>query len=133
MIQLIPYGFSEVAYEAVVKGNSVEYSIDNVAPGVYTLKVMKEGHRGYEAKIVVTGDVVRDVTLSLLPTGDFSQGDINLDGGVNSVDSNLLRRIVASAYSVEAGSDAALAADLNGDGQINSIDSNLLKRKVAGQ
>ena len=67
------------------------------------------------------------------PKPKYAPGDINLDGQVNSIDSNLLKRIIASAYTVESGSDSAIAADFNGDGAVNSIDSNLLKRKVAGQ
>ena len=60
-------------------------------------------------------------------------GDVNLDGQVNSIDSNLLKRSVAGEYQIDEASPAAVNADINGDGQINSIDSNLLKRMVAGE
>ena len=53
-----------------------------------------------------------------------------LDGQINSVDSNLLKRIVANTYKVEAGSVAQQAADLDSNGTINAVDSNLLKRKL---
>ena len=60
-------------------------------------------------------------------------GDVNLDGAVNAVDSNLLRRCVGGAYTIEVGSDSFKSADINGDGAINAVDSNMLKRMVAGQ
>lgn len=60
-------------------------------------------------------------------------GDVNLDGAVNAVDSNLLKRSIAGEYYIDSASDNAKAADINGDGQINAVDSNLLKRTIAGE
>ena len=36
MLHLIPEGFSEVAYETIVKGNTVDYYFADVATGTYT-------------------------------------------------------------------------------------------------
>ena len=44
ILQLIPEGYSEAAYETVVIGNNVDYKFSNVATGTYILKVMKENH-----------------------------------------------------------------------------------------
>ena len=117
---------------AILSGNSERFVFNGLEKGTYTLRVVKSGHRQYSATITLTDrNVTHDVTLQEL--GDILLGDVNLDGQVNSIDSNLLKRSVAGEYIIESGSPAALNADINGDGQINSIDSNLLKRKVAGQ
>jgi len=132
ILQLIPEGMSEPAYEVIVYGNSCEYCFAGVPQGTYSLVVKKEGHKTYNATVTVSQfDVIRNVELVQI-TGDASAGDVNPDGIINSMDSNLLRRIIASAYFVEEGSAEAIAADVNGDGSINAVDSNLLKRMIAG-
>ena len=59
-------------------------------------------------------------------------GDINGDGVLNSIDSNLLKRALSAQLVFDDDSMAAKAADINGDGVLNSIDANLLKRMLAG-
>ena len=133
-VRLYAEGSMAANRTVTVKGNTAGYCFTNVPAGTYTLKVTKAGHQTFEGKIVVSdSDVVRNVALSLVPNGEALIGDVNLDGQVNSIDSNLLKRSVAGEYLIDAGSPAALNADINGDGQINSIDSNLLKRMVAGE
>jgi hypothetical protein len=133
-VRLYAEGSMAANRTVTVKGNTAGYCFTNVPAGTYTLKVTKAGHQTFEGKIVVSdSDVVRNVTLSLVPNGEALIGDVNLDGQVNSIDSNLLKRSVAGEYQIDAASPAALNADINGDGQINSIDSNLLKRMVAGE
>ena len=79
-IQLIEQGQSEAAYEAVVKGNSATYSIANVLPGTYTMKVMKKNHVTREYTITVgSSNVTQDVKIHL-------KGDINGDGKITIVD-----------------------------------------------
>ena len=132
-VQLIEQGLTEPAYETVVKGNTANYSFASVAAGTYTLKVTKNGHKTYTATVTVSdGDVIHNVELESIST-EVLIGDVNRDGQVNSIDSNLLKRSVAGEYMIDAASPAALNADINGDGQTNSIDSNLLKRMVAGE
>jgi len=131
-VQLLKYGQSTPVCEAVISGYAASFSFPYIASGEYTLKVLKEGHVEYSATIyLLSEDVVHNVSLERIP-GEVMYGDVNLDGNVNSVDSNLIRRIVASAYTVESGSASAVAADVNGDGMINAVDSNMLKRIVVG-
>ncbi len=55
-------------------------------------------------------------------------GDLNGDGIVSAIDSNLLKRIVAGASTA----DELESSDVNGDGTVNAIDSNVLRRIIAG-
>ena len=67
-------------YEAVVKGNSASYAFDAVAPGTYTMKVMKNNHVTREYTVTVGAEnVTQDVKIHL-------KGDINGDGKVNTSD-----------------------------------------------
>ena len=102
------------------------------ADGYTFLGWYTEGGQKYDFSKPVTGDITLIAKFKKNVSGDVLIGDVNLDGQVNSIDSNLLKRSVAGEYIIESGSPAALNADINGDGQINSIDSNLLKRMVAG-
>lgn len=112
-------------------GNSVKYAFRGIEAGSYTLRITKSGHRPYSASVnLVDKNVTRDVTLSLL--GDVLLGDVDLNGKVNSADSNLLKRMIAGSYYVEVGSDSFKAGDIDGDGKLNSVDSNTLKRIIAG-
>lgn len=64
---------------------------------------------------------------------EYVSGDIDGDGKVNALDSNLLKRVFTGSYPAKAGSVAALAADMDGDGKITAIDSNKLSRKILGE
>ena len=131
-IQLLPFGLNEPAYETIVIGNDVEYSIDNVAAGKYNVKAIKADHVTYTATITVSNSaLIHNIELKKMPE-DILLGDIDMNGKVNSVDSNLLKRIIGGLYYVSEGSPESLAADFDCDGRINSVDSNLLKRKIAG-
>ncbi len=55
-------------------------------------------------------------------------GDINGDGLVTAIDSNLLKRILAGASIT----DSVPEADINGDSQVNAVDSNIIRRIIAG-
>ena len=80
ILQLIAEGFSESDYEVFVKGNTAEYSIEGVASGTYTMKVMKQNHVTREYTVTVsTENVTQDVKIHL-------KGDINGDGRVNTSD-----------------------------------------------
>jgi len=133
-VRLYAEGSATADYTVTVKGNTAGYCFTEIPAGTYTLKVTKAGHQTFEGKIVVSdSDVVRNVTLSLVPNGEALVGDVNCDGTVNAVDSNLLKRAIAGEYYIESGSKAFANADMDGNGAINAVDSNLLKRKVAGQ
>ena len=61
---------------------------------------------------------------------DIIPGDIDLDGKVTPVDSNIISRHFTGL--INFNEDQKIAADLNEDGNINAIDSNLLKRRLVG-
>lgn len=65
------------AYTVTVTGNTVNYSIENVEAGTYTMKVSKANHvtREYEV-VVASADVVQDVKIYL-------EGDVTNDGAVD--------------------------------------------------
>lgn len=71
-------------------------------------------------------------TIKPTPTGhtEFTYGDLNDDGRVNSTDYALLRRYILNT--IEEFSVPKEAADLNGDGRVNSTDYNILKRYLLG-
>ena len=61
---------------------------------------------------------------------DLILGDVNCDGIVNSMDSNLLKRAMAAMVIMNG--EQEKAADINGDGEINPKDSYILKMIMAG-
>lgn len=63
------------------------------------------------------------------PLTPWMKGDLNNDGVVNAIDSNLIKRILVGFPTTEQAVDAA---DVNRDGHVNAQDSNALKRIVAG-
>ena len=117
-IQLIASGASEAAYEAVIQGNTASYSIAGVAPGTYTMKVMKKNHVEREYTVTVgSSNVVQDVKIHL-------KGDINGDGKVNTSDVNRAN-LHAKGKNILTGYEFA-CADVNGDGKVNTSDVNRL-------
>ena len=115
-VQLTESGASEAAYETVVKGNSATYSIANVLPGTYTMKVMKNNHVAREYTVTVgSSNVTQDVKIHL-------KGDVTGDGKVNTKDWN---RIYDHVEETSLLTDYALACgDVNGDGKVNTKDWN---------
>ena len=113
-IQLIKSGTSEAAYEAVVKGNSAEYSISKVAPGTYTMKVMKNNHVTREYTVTVsTENVTQDVKIHL-------KGDITGDGKVNTFD--IVKMNLHAKKKTELTGYELLCGDITGDGKVNTFD-----------
>lgn len=85
-VQLIEAGLPEPAYEAIVTGNSVDYSFPTVPAGTYTLKVMKKGHAPFTKEITIgDSNVTENVTIYLI-------GDVNRDGKIDATD---MQRIYA--------------------------------------
>lgn len=123
-IQLIESGASEAAYEAVVHGNTASYSIAGVAPGTYTMKVMKKNHATREYTVTV-GDknVIQNVDLCML-------GDINGDGEVNSNDYAMLRNYVQCRSPLTE--EQKKIADINGDGAVDAFDAIQLDLYING-
>ena len=118
ILQLIAEGYSEADHEAIVKGNTATYSIGGVAPGTYTLRVVKNNHVTREYTVVVgTDDVTRDVKIHL-------KGDITGDGRINIMDVNranlhFKKKITLTGYEFDC-------ANVTGDTQVNIMDVNRL-------
>ena len=114
MLQLIPEGLSEPAYETIVKGNTVDYYFADVAAGTYTLKVSKNNHVTREYTVVVgNSSVIQDVKIQL-------KGDINGDGKVNTSDVGKANAHVKKVSTLTGYEFAC--ADVNGDGKVNTSD-----------
>ena len=95
ILQLIPEGYSEAAYETVVIGNNVDYKFSNVATGTYILKVMKENHVTREYTVVVgNSSVIQDVKICLL-------GDVNMDGKISVLDAIMIQKAALNSLSLD--------------------------------
>ena len=115
MIQLTESGAAEPSYEAVVTGNSAAYSIEGVAPGTYTMKVMKKNHVAREYTVTVsTENVTQDVKLCL-------KGDANGSGTVDIEDAMLVFYHVAKKSYL--GGEGLAACDTNADGTVDIEDA----------
>lgn len=123
-VQLIESGASEPAYETIVKGNTASYSIAGVAPGTYTMKVMKQNHVTREYTVTVGAEnVTQDVKIHL-------KGDINGDGRVNTSDVGKANSH-AKGTSTLTGYEFA-CADVNGDGKVNTSDVGKINSHAKG-
>ena len=124
ILQLIAEGYSEADYEVFVQGNSANYSIAGVAPGTYTMKVMKNNHVTREYTVTVSAEnVTQDVKIHL-------KGDINGDGKVNTSDVGKANSH-AKGTSTLTGYDFA-CADVNGDGKVNTSDVGKINSHAKG-
>ena len=121
ILQLIAEGFSEADYEVFVKGNTAEYSIEGVAAGTYTMKVMKNNHVTREYTVTVGAEnVTQDVEIWLL-------GDVNGDGTINAKDKKILYGHINDS-STELTGYIFDVGDVNKDGAINAKD----KKQIFG-
>ena len=119
-IQLMKSGAEHAAYEIVVKGNSADYSIENVASGTYTVKVMKKEHVTETSTITVEDSALTvDKTIYL-------RGDINTDGLRNPDDLMLLKRVLLELDPA----DNPERFDVKQDGKIDKKDLMSLKKKT---
>ena len=60
---------------------------------------------------------------------DVLIGDVNLDGGINVIDANMIRRYAARMITLT--DEQLAAADVSGDGSVNVIDANYIRRYAA--
>ena len=116
ILQLIAEGYSEADYEVIVTGNTAAYSIEGVAAGTYTLRVVKNNHVTREYTVVVgTDDVTQDVKIHLL-------GDINGDGSITTLDYARANSHAKKA-SLLTGYELLCADVVAGDGNITTADA----------
>lgn len=123
-VQLFPSGSNTPAFIVMLTGNHAMYSFEGVAPGTYTMKVMKQNHVTREYTVTVgSSNVVQDVEIHLL-------GDINGDGRVNTSDVGKANSH-AKGTSTLTGYDFA-CADVNGDGRVNTSDVGKINSHAKG-
>ncbi len=94
------------------------YSLIAVGEGEATFTIVTEGGLRASVKIVVSGEACEEPLY----------GDLDEDGKITPLDSNLLKKYM-TGNRVEINETNA---DINGDSEINSIDSNYLKRIIVG-
>jgi hypothetical protein len=125
ILQLIAEGYSEADYEAIVKGNTATYSIGGVAPGTYTLRVVKNNHVTREYTVVVgNSPIPLDAKIHLM-------GDIDGNGTVTTMDA---MRANSHARGVTLLTDYALkCADVVGtDGTVTTMDAMRINAHAKG-
>lgn len=133
-IQLIKSGEPEAEYEAIVHGNTAEYSIAGVAPGTYTMKVMKTKHATREYTITVSSsNVTQNVEIWLY-------GDVTGDGVINTTDATQIKRKYNGKTSIFGSADEEteayrliVANVYETDGTINTTDATQIKRLYNGK
>ena len=115
-VQLFKSGSSAAAYNTAVKGNSASYTISDITPGTYTMKVSKKNHVTREYSVTVTtGTKTQNAEIRLL-------GDVNGDGKISTADV-LKANFHAKRVKLLTGYEF-LCADVNGDGKISTVDVN---------
>ena len=117
-IQLYKTNKTEVFDEKKVKGNSTNYSFENVPVGDYIVKLSKNNHVTREYSITVDNSNINlDTKISLI-------GDINGDGRINIKDWNIMYEHINETSEIKDYS--LLCADVNNDGKVNIKDWNRL-------
>ncbi len=130
MIALIRNGFARVH---ILSGTSSEFSswfssnyYDIISGCGYDLTKdvsVSFAMRGRELHLFIDG-VIDD------PFAGLTIGDINGDGSLSAIDSNLIKRIISGTQTATV--EQLHVGDVDGDGKITGIDSNLLNRMIAG-
>ena len=115
-------GDEMTAYNGTVNGEVVEFDIDSIPVGTYTLRVSKENHATREYEITLGADGL-NLDIKLCPIGDVTG-----DGNVNIKDFQRLLRHVNKTNPL---TDYELACgDVTGDGTCNIKDFQRLLRHV---
>ena len=106
-------------------GATGPYTLSNVTPGTYTLRVEKKNHvtRDYTVK-VGTENVTQDVIVWLL-------GDVNGDGQIKNYDATMLRKAIAGQIALTP--EEKSRADINQDGILKNFDATKLRNYLAGK
>ncbi len=90
------------------------------------IPVSAKGHKFENGACSVCGEADPDSVVE----PEYTPGDINGDGAVNSMDANLMKRILAGILTPTE--EQILAGDFDNNGVINGMDSNVLVRVIAG-
>lgn len=123
--------------------DALEISPDQIKDGVIlklTFKVAEDATSSTALPINIAyeyGDVADnnmnfvslDITNGHVTVIDYTPGDVDNNGKVNSLDVIYLRRYIAGGYDVVINT---LAANVNGDTKINTLDTIMIRRFIAG-
>ena len=121
-VSLFAAGSAQPQYTVAVPGGTKDsagkytatYDIPEVAPGTYTMKVMKNNHVTREYTVTVGAEnVTQDVKIHL-------KGDITGDGKVNTFD--IVKMILHAKKKTELTGYELLCGDITGDGKVNTFD-----------
>lgn len=124
------------AYTVTVDGVATQYNVGDTVELNKAFYVEDDlGHRfiSWDGDTDVLADVTAGVTSFVMPAKDVVLnskyvvvGDLNGDGNINAIDSNIMKKINAGA------ADEVAAADINKDGNINAIDASLMLKILLG-
>lgn len=115
--------YTEIVVSSGVN-SAVEYSIEDVAAGTYTMTVSKQNHVTREYEIIVDGDEVKqDVTICLI-------GDVNMNGSITSADALQVRQYIAGLR--EFDDYKVLLADVNQKNGVTATDALWILQRIAG-
>ncbi len=107
-----------------VKGNSAEYSFDDVEAGTYTMLVTKKNHVNREYTMTVaTNDVTKDVKLC-------PKGDVNGDGETDIMDCSVAQRYIRELTTLDAYQIACGDVSGTGDGELDIQDVSRILRHI---
>lgn len=106
-------------------GTTGPYTLSNVAPGTYTLRVEKKGHAPWAEVITVGADDVIGKNISV-----YMYGDVNRNGVVTSADVLQISQKIAGMRDFDG--YQLLLADVNHKNGITSADSLWTAQRVAG-
>ncbi len=103
-----------------------------------TLPALPEGVEGWYLDEALTVEAPAEMTVAEGTTVIYAKkvaleiikGDLNGDGAVNSIDANVMKRIVSGIVTPDEAQ--LIAGDFDNDGVINGMDSNVLVRVIAG-
>lgn len=117
LMQVEFQAISETALQTVIEIPVNDANPDNI----FILMAFGEG--------TAPKDIPCDVLNGKASIVDVILGDVNGDGAINVIDSNLIRR--AAAKLGDLTDIQNVAADVNRDGKINVLDANLIRRYAA--
>lgn len=115
----------QVEFQAISKAalqTVIEIPVNDANPdNIFILMAFGEG--------TAPKDIPCDVLNGKASIVDVILGDVNGDGAINVIDSNLIRRAAAKLGNLT--DIQSVAADVNRDGKINVLDANLIRRYAA--
>ncbi len=124
-VELYKDGNAAPSYTKTVTGNKAEYSITNVLPGAYTMRVSKKAHCTMEYTITVSsGVVLQNVDMWLL-------GDVNGDKTVSAADALLTMQ--SATHAIWLSEDQTAAANVDGDSDTTIVDALMILQVAAGK